>query len=140
MSFLAVRVLFRERMEGLGYTEHDEPFQPNQIGENIQDMAFHIETGLIVSAAANQKVHDFLMPVTLRVYKKAYQDVLLAYDEIHIDADTILADILDPSVRIGSIVKDVIPETIQPLPLGDTNDNVIILELVFTAKLELCYA
>lgn len=139
MSLAAVRVFFRERMEGLGYTEHDQPFQPTVLAENIQDGSFHMETGVISSGPANQIVHDFEFPITIRVYKKGFADVLSAYDKIHEEADTILADLLDPLVRIGTIIKDIVPDTVQPLPLDETNDNVIVLELVFTARLELCY-
>jgi hypothetical protein len=98
-----------------------------------------METGFITASEANQIVHSFDMPVTIRVYKKGYVDILSAYDEAHSDMDTILADILDPLVRIGTIIKDVVPDSIQPLPLDDSNDNVIIIEFNFTAKLELCY-
>lgn len=137
--FQEVRTFFRTRLEGLGYREHDQPFQVTQIGENIQDNSFHMETGLITSAEANQAIHSFLYPITIRIYRKAYQDVLSAYDDVHEEMDSILTDILEPSVRIGTVIKDIVPDSIQPLPLDDTNDNVIIIELNFTAKLELCY-
>ncbi len=139
MSLASVRPFFRARLEGLGFREHDQPFEPGQIGESIQDGAFHMETGVIVSTSANQIVHDFDYPITIRVYKKGYEDILAAYDEIHADADLILADLLDPMVRLGTIIKDIVPDTVQPLPLDETNDNVIVLEFVFTAKLELCF-
>ncbi len=139
MSLTAVRTLFRERLEGLGFTEHDQPFQPFQIGETIVDDSFHMETGTVISSAANQTVHSFEFPIIIRIYKKGYINVLQAYDEIHQTADEILADLLNQTVRIGDPVKDIVPQSINILPMDDSNDNILVLELSFTARLELCY-
>ena len=139
MSLATVRPFFRERLEGLGFSEHDQPFQPNQIGETIVNDSFHMETGSIISSAANQVVHSFEFPITVRIYKKGYVNLLEAYDDIHETADEVLSDLLEPSVRIGTDIKDIVPESIDILPIDDSNDNILYLELVFTAKLELCY-
>jgi len=139
MSLASVRPFFRDRLEGLGFREHDQPFQPNQIGETIVNDSFHISTGTIVSAPANQRVHSFEFPITVRIYKKGFVDLLETYDDIHSTADDVLADLLDPSVRLGSTIKDIIPESIDIVEIDESNDNVLFLELVFTAKLELCY-
>lgn len=139
MSFAYVRTLFRERLEGLGFEEHIEPFQPNQIGETIVDNSFHLETGSILGSVANQIVHPFDFPITVRIYRRGFVDLLEAYDELHVTADEVLTDLLLPSVRIGDPVKDIISESIDIVPIDDSNDNIMVLELVFTAKLELCY-
>ena len=139
MSLTAVRTLFRERLEGLGYEEHPEPFQPNQIAETLVDRSFHMETGTIVSGAANQTVHDFEFPITVRVYSKGYDDLLAAYDNAHEIADTILTDLLDQNVRLGDPVKDIVPDSVNIEPMDLTNDDILVIVLAFTAKLELCY-
>ncbi len=139
MSFTAVRTLLRERMETLGFEEHDQPFQPNQIGETIVDGSFHLETGSISGSAASQRVHSFDFPTILRVYKRGYVDLLTAYDDIHGVLDTVLTDLLDPAVRIGTDVKDLVPDSIDIVPISESNDNVIYLEIVLTARLELCF-
>jgi hypothetical protein len=140
MSLSSVRPFFRDRLESLGFKEHDEPFQPGIIAANITDGSFHLETGFIASGPANQIVHSFTYPITVRIYRTGFSDILKAYDEVHEDADAILADLLNPSTRLGTVIKDIVPESIQPQALDiNSNDNVIILELVFTAKLELCF-
>lgn len=139
MSLASVRPFFRDRLEGLGFEEHIEPFQPNQIGETIVDDTFHISTGSIVSSFANQRVHSFDFPITVRIYKKGFVDLLEAYDDIHSTADDVLSDLLDPTVRLGTVIKDIVPESIDVLPMDETNDNILYLEMAFTARLELCY-
>lgn len=139
MALSAVRTLFRERLEGLGFTEHDQPFQPNQIGETIIDDSFHMETGTISSSFANQIVHSFDFPIIIRVYKRGFVDLLTAYDDIHQTADDIYNDLLHPDIRIGTDIKDIVPDTMDIVPVDASNDNILVLELVFTARLELCY-
>jgi len=140
MSFVFVRDFFRQRLVDLGFSEHDEPFQPTIIAANITDGSFHMETGLITSDSANQIVHSFNFPVKIRIYRAAYNNVLGAYDKVHEDIDVILEDFLNPVVRLGPFIKDIVPESIQPVPFDITaNDNIIILEMDFTIKLELCY-
>lgn len=140
MSLSQVRPFFRDRLESLGLSEHDQPFEPNEIGASITDDSFHIEIGAIASLPANQLVYNFSVPVTVRLYKTGYSNLNDAYDEILGLADTVLADFLQPSVRLaGTPIKDIVPNTVQPTPLAPSNDNVIILELAFTAELQLCF-
>lgn len=141
MGLADVRPFFRERLEGLGYTEHNQPFEPDEVGANIVDGAFHIETGTISTGPANQRSHTFDYPLTIRIYKTGYSDILEAYDAALEGADTILADLLQPSVRLGNVVgiKDIIPNSVQPTALNATNDNVVVVVMVVTARLELCF-
>lgn len=136
MSFIEVRTVFRERLEALGYEEHDQPFDPNAIGNTIIDGSFHMQTGFVASGPANQQVHSFNFPIVIRVYRRGHLDVLTAYDNAHVEAETILADILDPSVRIGGTIKDIVPDSIEIQPLDASNDNIIVIEFSFTARLE----
>ena len=140
MSLFGVRSLFRERLEGLGFEEHDQPFQPNQIGETVVDGSFHLSTGTITTGPANQRSHSFSFPINVKVYKRGFVDLLEAYDDIHQTADAVLADLLSPTVRLGSPgILDIVPDSIEIQPIDETNDNIMYVELSFTAKLELCY-
>ena len=139
MSLSQVRPFFRDRLEALGFSEHNQPFEPNEIGANIVDESFHIEIGTIATGPANQRVHSFSVPVLVRIYKTGYSNINDAYDEVIGVGDAVLADFLQPSVRIADPIKNIVPNTIQPRPLAPSNDNIIILELAFTAELELCF-
>lgn len=139
MSLSDVRPFFRERLEALGFREHEKPFLTNEIAANIADRSFHIETGLISSAAANQIVHEFDYPLTVRIYRVGYSNTINVYDSAINDADSILEDFLDPTVRIGTLVKDIVPNTISLEVYDASNVDTIILEMNFTAKLQLCF-
>jgi len=140
VGIASVRPFFRDRLKALGYTEHNQPFEPSELGASVVDGAFHIETGTISSGPANQRSHTFEYPLTIRIYKTGYSDILESYDAALGEADTILADILQPSVRLGAAeIKDVIPNSVQPTALSTTNDNVVVIVMVVTARLELCF-
>ena len=140
MSLAAIRPFFRERLEALGYEEHDQPFEPNEIGANIVDGSFHLEVGVVSSFAANQRDHEFSFPITIRVYRTEYSCLNEGYDAIFGEADTVLDGLLVPSVRLNSgLLRDIVPNSVQVRALDSTNDNVIVLELAFTARLLLCF-
>ena len=113
MGLADVKPFFRTRMEGLGYEEHNQVFEPGEIAASIVDGSFHLETGDIISAAANQRSHTFDYPMTIRVYKIGYSDILEATDAALEDADVIIADLLNPDVRFnnGVGIKDIVPNS-----------------------------
>lgn len=132
MSFAAVLPYFRARMSALGYAEWDDSFNFKNIPENIVNGAYHLEFETATSGPANQQPHRFDSPVILRVFFKGYRDTKQVRDDALTNADTILAEILDPNNRLGTTLKDIVPSTIDIVTVDDSNDNDIILEMVFS--------
>lgn len=139
MAFLDVVTFFRDEFEALNFDEWPEPFSADNIPDTIYDRAFNIEVGAITGGAANQRAHDFFMDVTVRVYFKGFRDSFEARDESLTELDTIYTAILAPAKRIGSVIKDVVPNTAQPVRQSETQDNNTVLELSFTVSLIQCY-
>ncbi len=102
------------------------------------DNSYHLESGT-VDYVLNSLVFETSYPITVRVFKKGYRDTITMYDNIDAIADTILAAFLVPSVRLGTVIKNVQIVNSATGPVDITNDNAIILELAFTARLELCF-
>lgn len=138
MSLSAVRPYFRNILDGLGFREHQEAFTFENIGSNILDNSYHLESGE-VGYLLNNLVFETQYPITVRVFKKGFRDTITMYDDIDGTADTILAAVLDTDARLGTTIKNVEVLSSNSTPLDSTNDNAIILELVFTARLELCF-
>ena len=136
----SVRPLFRTQLEGLGYEEHRDAFNFDNIGDSIINDSFHLETTSISSLPANQIAHDFAYNITLRVFKRGYNDPATLLDEIDQVAQDIYGALLDPAIRLGTDIKDIVPDGYQPLPYAPSNDNTMILEMNFTAKLLVCFA
>lgn len=139
MSIASVRPFFRTRLEGLGYTEHTDAIDFQNIPSTVLEDSFQLETNAISGEPANQINHDFDYSVVLRVFKRGFVDPVEAYDAVDEDIETILADLLSPAVRLGTSIKDIVPLTINKLPLSVSDDNDIILEFNFNVILIMCF-
>lgn len=139
MSIASVRPYFRTRLENLGYSEHTDAIDFDNIPSTILDDSFQLETSSISGEPANQLHHEFDYSVVLRVFKRGFNDPVEAYDAIDEDIETILADILSPSTRLGTDIKDIVPISIAKIPLSASDDNDIILEFNFTVTLIMCF-
>lgn len=121
----------RTQMNLLSYNEWEDSFNVENIPSSILDEAYHVEVGLITSQAANHHAHQFTFPVILRVFLKGYLNPKAAVDDALARGDDILESLLLPANRLGQAqdIKDVIPSSIQVLPLSATNDNAVILQM-----------
>jgi hypothetical protein len=118
-------------METLGYEEWRDGFNFENIPSTLLDKSFHIESGDVVPTTSNHQLHEFSSPIVIRVYLKGFLDPVEAIDNAYDTADDILAEILLPSNRLGTNVKDIVPTNISVKPLNDQNDNSVLLELSF---------
>jgi hypothetical protein len=136
MSFVDTKNLVVERMTLLGFKEWRDGFNSENIPSTLLDGSFHFEYGPISSGPANQRAHQFTMSFTIRVFFKGYRDPYQGIDESLVDADEILAELLSPQIRLSQpCIKDIRPVSIQPIPLQNTNDNALILEMNFQSIL-----
>ncbi len=137
MTLGEVRAFFSAQLEGLGLKEWKDGFNRDNIPANVLDKMFHVEQGNFASGPADNNLHTFAVPVTVRVFFKGYRDPWSTKDAAFNSASDILNAILRPSVRLMQVneLKDVRPVSVQALPLAASNDNSLILELVFTVIL-----
>ena len=95
---------------------------------------FHIESGAVDGSASSHQPHQFNCNLILRVWLKGFNDPSEAIDEAYSTANTIYADILLPSNRLGSDVYDVVPSSFSVTPLAASNDNTVQLEFSLSIK------
>jgi hypothetical protein len=119
-------------MDGLGYKEWDDLFNIDNIPSTIIDGAYHVEVGSGSGAVINQHVLNTEFPIVLRLFRKGFRDPAEMRDEMLGELQTIICDILLPAVRLSSGVKNIIFDGWDFLPLSESNDNSIILEMRFT--------
>lgn len=139
MSLTLIRPLFRSRLKALGYKEHVDGFNFDNIASTILDDSFHLSSGEITTAQANQITYDFDYPLTVRLFKRGFRKPGDALDTMDQVASTIYADVLQASVRLGDTIKDIEPNGYLVEPLAGSNDNGVILVMQFTCKLILCF-
>lgn len=135
MSITSVIPFYRNRMEMLGFKEWEDAFNTEDIPSTILDKSFHIEVNPTTAGVTNQLVLNVSMPVTIKVFRKGFRDTAIGRDTALLDVQNIICDILLPSVRLGSEIKNVIFDGFSVNALADSNDNVVMTELNFSNNL-----
>lgn len=139
MELSDVRNYFRIIMDGLGFKEHRDYFNINNIPENIIDQAYHLETGTISSGSANQLVHRYEFPIIVRIFRRGFNDTVESHEEVLTSIDLINASILQVTNRTAGVLFDVVPGPITIIPISDSNDNLQIAECSYTAVINSCF-
>ena len=136
MSLAAIRPLFRLRMNALGFKEHKDAFDDTNRSQKQLEKLYRINTSTATGAGSNQTVHQFDQDVELVITLRGKGDKNVALvDRAWGVADDVLADILSPSVRMGTTVKLIVPATITVEELSADNDNDVTLTMGFTASI-----
>lgn len=136
MALTDVRAYFRTRMNALSYKEWDDGFNVQNIPSTILNGSYHIETGSISGRPSPHIGHEFEYPVTVRLFLKGYRTPASAIDNSITAGQNILSGVLATANRLGngSTIMDIVPVSIEPIRLDGTNDNSVILELQFVAR------
>lgn len=137
--FTDVLAYFRTVLDGLGLREWTTAFSSDNIPASILNQSYHLTLDPITGAGSNHQVHSFDAPVTLRVFLKGYRDESESVDAAIELGQDVMCAVLDSSTRLGANIKDIVPNSMQPIPLSSSNDNSIIIEFSFTAKLYITF-
>lgn len=140
MSLTAVRTYFRTRLNSLGYSEWDDGFNYENIPENIIDKAYHIENFEGEKVSLNQTDLEIDMKVVTRVYFKGFRTIKEALDMADEKIETILVEVLKPTNRLTgtSGLRDIQLDGFVKLPLAESNDNTILIEITWKAQVNIC--
>jgi hypothetical protein len=129
MSMTLVRPFIRGRMNALGFREWADGFNTSNIPSTLLDKSYHIQSNNFVTIGLNQHSQDLNMQVILRVFRKGFRDVASGIDTSINDSETIIKDLLAPSVRIGTAgFKNIVFNNLGLEPI-ESNDNIIIASL-----------
>ena len=140
MSLASVRPFYRGRIKGLGYTEHKDFTNISNIPSTVIDRSFHLESGEIVPSSGNQLSYTINYPIVIRIFRKGFKNPHELNNELDSDIDIILADLLAPSVKNTTTIKDVVVSGVRRIELDVSNDNAIILEISCNTKIICAYA
>lgn len=134
MSLALVRPYFRTRLDGLGYKEWTDGFDYQNVPETILDRSYHLTVGAMSLNTSSHTVNDINYPILLRVYLKGFRDPASAIDDAVEQGEAIICDVTDANNAHGQGIKDVQFVSFEPVPKDVTNDNIVLLELSFVAR------
>lgn len=134
MSLTLVRPYFRTRLNALGYEEWPDGFDYEQIPETVIDESYHLTVGPISLVNTTHTVNEFSYPILLRVYLKGFRDPAAAIDDAVERGEAIICDVTKITNATQQGIKDVVFGSFEPVPKASTNDNIVLMDFSFTAK------
>lgn len=124
----------RARMKSLGFKEHDDAFNPDNIARTERDTTYHLELGEFARDGEKQDNSHILVPFIVRLYKSIERDTNAARDAALVNADNIIDDFTAASNRLNDAnIKTCVFDNGTIETLADENDNAMIVKLGFTA-------
>lgn len=133
MSMDAVIPYFVDRCKALGYVEHEDALNWENIPLTKVERAFHIELGDITKTKTDMWLLTIEVPVTVRLFVKAGRDTKAARTKAIADVKKLIVECMNP-VKLGaSQVKGVYFESTSIAAIDDSNDNILMTENKFTA-------
>jgi hypothetical protein len=120
-------------MDGLGYHEHLDGFNSDNIPETILDRAYHILVVSIAGGPINHTHQDTVSQVSLKVFIRGYRDVTEAIDSSILTLETIVKDVCKLSNRTSSVFN-VVFDGCDFNPLSNSNDNSVMLDITFSVQ------
>lgn len=132
MSLSNVYPYFRSRMKGLGYKEHDEGFDRDNIPSTVLNKSFHILSSSGSGGTINQNHQEVGVDINLRYCIRGYRKPTDAKETALKEMQTILEDICNITNRTSTLFN-VVFNDFSMEQLSESNDNVVVTDLGFTA-------
>jgi hypothetical protein len=124
----------RTRLNSLGLVEWTDSFNFENIPRTLLDDVYHLELGVVARKLEDHDNIELNVPLTVRVFGRAFVDTGAGRDAAIEQGDTIIDDFVCAANRLtDSVIKTIQFDSMELLPLTDTNDNSLILVLDFTA-------
>lgn len=133
MSFSAIKPYIETFMYEIGLrNQHEDAFNDDNIPSTILDDAWAVRFGTANYIGTAHETFAFTYPVQLVVFKKGYRSPQEAVDSLHVMAEAILKAALSAPRRLNqATIKNVLPSTVDIIPLNASNDNAAKLTLNF---------
>lgn len=134
MSLAHVRPYFIARGVELKWSQWKDAFNFQNIPATLMHNSFHIQMGSTQGVKQDQMDVVTTVPVTVRHFCKAFQNLQHGLDLSAAAADSYIQKALKASNRLTGVgIKNVSLNNIQWVPYDQSNDNVIVTQMDFSA-------
>jgi hypothetical protein len=137
MSLTKIRPYFRERLESLGFSEHKDGFNLENIPKTIINRTFHILVSSISGGPINHTHQNTVSTVELVLFFSGFRDVGESLDNAIDDVEKIVKDVCKVSNRTKTLLN-VVFNAVDFAPLNEQNDNSVAVRMEFSAEVILC--
>jgi len=132
MSLTNIYPYFRTRMKLLGFTEHEDGFNRDNIPSTLNNKSFHILTPSVLGGAVNQNHQDTATSVSVQFVIKGYRYPTEAKEKAMFELEKIIKDICNISNRTATLLN-VVYEGSTMDALNNQDDNQVLVDIDFTA-------
>lgn len=133
MSLVNIYPYFRERMDGLDFTEWTDGFSVTNIPQSILDRSYHILVSAVEGGPINHTHQNLVASLTLSVFYKGFSYPVEAIEAAICDIEMIVKDICKVSNRTRDVLNIVFVSS-EINPLTTDNDNYLLLALNFEVQ------
>lgn len=114
--------------------EWKDTFNRDNVPSSMVDNHYHISFGSLTSAQRENYVEDNWTTV-VTIWKRGFTNPVNAFDAIMDTANCIRMSIIQPEADTLENILSVESVSIEPEPIDDTNDNIIMVSLEFNMRL-----
>jgi len=141
MSLTAVRPYVTARMTDLGFSEHTDPFNDQNIPSAIIDGAFHQAMLEISGVEKNNEAQGVEVPVQIKAFFKGFRTPEEALEQSIIRAEEVVVGMLraENFFNFSPAITGVFLDSLAFEPYDtESNDNTIQVVFVFRFKVWIC--
>lgn len=130
MSLASVLPYVQEKLEVLGYLEHDDEFDLENIPSTKIDKAYSIQLGEFSASSASQLDYEWSVPMNLYVFLNGYarpNDAML--DAIN-KATAIMDELFEIDERYSQTgIRNIKPQSLDFKKYADDADHIIVIKV-----------
>ena len=139
MSFSQVRTYINSRISTTepDLVEWQDAFNLENIPTVLLNTRYHIQYGAAVSSTQIDKHIEDLFDITITIFKQGYNTENQAIDDLMDKAHCIRLDLINHQnlQTFGGDLLDFVSNSITPIPIAASNDNIIQVQLNFNVRL-----
>ncbi len=129
-----VKLYARARMESLGYIEHEDAENFENVPAQALGRAFHIKLGEVSGGKNTLDSLDLEVPFVIRLFLKGQKNTLAAEETATAKLDEILDDMMAAAHRTQfNGVTNIAFKSAGVDPIDGSNDNALIVRAEFSA-------
>lgn len=121
MSLQKARTYFKTHMKNIGYTEHLDGFQDDNLGEINLNKAFHIRVNSVEGGAINQLDQRTTTNIIMSTYYKGLRNADEANQTALKEVEKVLKECVNITNRTSDGILNVVFNRAEVRPVSDTN-------------------
>ena len=128
----------RTQLDALGYTEHSDEFDQDNIAATVIDKTYMITPRGLTSSRSSHTSYEWTFPVNITLWFRGYRTPSDAVDGALESVESVLDNVLDIGSRYSQTgMSDIYPTAIDFEPIDKSNDCIIQASIGLTAVIQM---